>query len=317
MNFSNALFTLKMKTNKKCVVMKPLTLNQMAFQRWKRLFLLPSILSWFIIVLLIGGSGCADGIDDIVSLIGGSEGADNIEADNKPNEPLVIVRNSCLVPLDPSEAEILADRSLRLKSDELLFDPKERDEHIEEIERILPLIREAYPEIANIPVRRARTLGQLTLFLEPGLYQTLAEILSTEEEFVTLKTGNAKFDELNSRLKLQGIALNSPPSILTFASLCLPEWVNIDVASDAYSEVEGVQYVDSTIIGDGPDIVTTKESGRWFFIFRDAWGDCPAGCISQKLFFFTVTGDEVQQIAEDTASTMLPFQKLLSTRPWW
>ncbi|RKU10670.1 hypothetical protein C6502_10610 [Candidatus Poribacteria bacterium] len=315
MNFSSALFRLKMKTNKKCVVMKPLTLNQTEFQRWKRLFLSPSILSGFIIVLLIGSSGCADGIDDIVSLIGG--GADSMEVDNKLNEPLIIVHNSCLVPLDPSEAEILADRSLRLKSDELLFDPKERDEHIEEIERILPLIREAYPEIANIPVGRTRTLGQLTLFLEPGLYQTLAEILSTEEEFVTLKTGNAEFDELNSRLKLQGIALNSPPSILTFANLCFPEWVNIDAASDAYSAVEGVQYVDSTVIGDGPDIVTTKEGGRWFFIFRDAWGDCPAGCISQKLFFFTVTGDEVQQIAEDTASTLSPFQKLLLTRPWW
>ena len=240
-----------------------------------------------------------------------------MDEDDKPKGPLV-VRNSCLLPPYTSESEILADRSLRLESDGLLFDSKKWNGRIEEIEQVLPLIRDAYPEIADIPVRRTRGLGQLVLDLEPELYQTLAEILATEEELVTLKTGNTEFDALTTRLELQGLVLNSPKSIFTHATLCFHEWVNTDAASDAYSAVEGVHYADPIFTGgDGPDIVALKEGWSWFFIFRKAWGDCPSGCGYQELFFFTVVGDEVQQIAEEMASAMLPFQKLLLTRRSW
>ena len=259
------------------------------------------LLSRFIMMLLIGCSGCSD----------------RMEEDVKPKGPLV-VRNSCPVLPHPSEAEILADRILRLESDDLLFDPKEREARIEEIERILRVIRGTYPEIENIPVRGTRALGQLRLGLESGLYQTLAEILTTDEDFVTLKTGNAEFDALTTTLELQGIVLNSPKSIFTRASLCFKEWVNTDAASDAYLAVEGVRSATPAYTaGDSPDIVALKEEGRWFFIFRNAWGDCPSGCGNQELFFFTVVGDEVQQITEEIASTILPFQKLFSTRRSW
>ncbi len=301
MDFSNALFRLKMKPTEKQVTLKILTLNQMRFQRWEGLSLSLLLLCGFITVLLIGGSGCTD----------------RLEEDDKPKDPLV-VRNSCPVLPHPSEAEILADRILRLESDDLLFDPKEREARIEEIERILRVIRGTYPEIENIPVRGTRALGQLRLGLESGLYQTLAEILTTDEDFITLKTGNAEFDALTTTLELQGIVLNSPKSIFTRASLCFKEWVNTDAASDAYLAVEGVRSATPAYTaGDGPDIVALKERERWFFIFRDAWGDCPSGCGYQELFFFTVVGDEVEQIAAETSSTMLPFQKLLSTRRSW
>ncbi len=283
--------------------MKILTLNRMCFQGWRLLPISLLLLSGFIIALLVGSSGCSD--------------SDRMDEDDKPKGPLV-VRNACLVPPYPSEAEILADRSLRLESDELLFDPKKRDGRIGEIERILPRIREAYPEVTDISARNIRVLGLLGLDLESGFYQTLAEILVTEEEFVILKTGNAEFDVLTTTLELQGIVLNSPKSIFTRASLCFKEWVNTDAASDAYLAVEGVRSAaPAYTAGDGPDIVVLKERERWFFIFRDAWGDCPSGCGYQELFFFTVVGDKVEQIAAETSSTMLPFQKLLSTRPSW
>jgi hypothetical protein len=239
-----------------------------------------------------------------------------MDRDDKPEGPLV-VRNSCLAPPPPSEAEILADRILRTESDELLFDPKERNELIEEIEQVLPLIREAYPKVAEIPVRPTHSFGRLFLTLEPGLYQTIAEILATEEEFVTLKTGNAEFDALTTRLELQGIALGSS-KIFTDVYLCFKERLNTQAASDTYLRVAGVQLANIAYVwGDGPDIAAAKAEGRWFFIFRNAWGDCPSGCGYQEFFFFTVVGGEFQQITENIAATMLPFQKLFSTRPWW
>ena len=269
--------------------------------RSKQAFLTGILLWGLIIALLIGSSGCSD----------------RMEEDGEPDGPLV-VRNSCLSPPHPSEAEILADRSLRLESDDLLFDPKERKERFEEIAQILLRIREAYPKVADIPARCTRGLGQLALDLEPELYQTLAEILASEEEFITLKTENIEFDALTTSLELQGIVLNSPQSIFTHATLCFKEWVNADAASDAYSGVEGVRAATPVYrAGDGPDIVTLKERERWFFIFRDAWGDCPSGCGYQEFFFFMVVGNEVEQIAAETSFTMLPFQKLLSTRRSW
>ena len=36
--------------------------------------------------------------------------------------------------------------------------------------------------------------------------------------------------------------------------------------------------------------------GRWYFVFRRAWGDCPSGCIDQELFFFTVVDGEAAPI---------------------
>ena len=286
--------------------MKTLVLDPMRFQIWKGLPISSLLLSGFIIALLIGSSGCSD--------------SDRRDGDDKLDGPLV-VRNSCPFPSDlpwpPSHTDvaILADRILRSESDELLFDPKERNELIEDIGRILPLIREAYPQVAEIPARPTHLFGRLSLILEPGLYQTIEGILSTEEEFVTLKTGNAEFDALTTRLELQGIALAS--SILHRVSICFEDRLNIKIASDTYSRVAGVRLVNLVSIpGDGPDIIATKVDGRWLFIFRNAWGDCPESCGYQELFFFTVEGDQVQQITEAMASTMLPFQKLLLTRSW-
>lgn len=242
-----------------------------------------------------------------------------MDEDDKPKGPLV-VRNSCLAAAPPSEAEILADRSLRLESDDLLFDPKARNERIEEIERILPLIQKAYPEVADIPVRLNRFLGLLTLYLDPGLYQTIEEILATEEEFVTLKTGDAEFDALTTELELQGIALSPSRPIFARVSLCFQERVNTDAASDVYSALESVKdAMPAYTAGGGPDIIALQEEGKWFFIFRTTRQNlpCPEDCGTLALFFFTVTGDEVQKIIEEKASIMLPFQELLSTRSEW
>ena len=45
------------------------------------------------------------------------------------------------------------------------------------------------------------------------------------------------------------------------------------------------------MIGDGDDIIA-DEVGR--YTFRRAWGDCPAGCIKEHVWIYTVQGAEVQ-----------------------
>ena len=43
---------------------------------------------------------------------------------------------------------------------------------------------------------------------------------------------------------------------------------------------------------------------------RNGWGDCPAGCIYEESFCFTVTGTDVATIPTTQAQTMPPFQEL-------
>jgi len=68
--------------------------------------------------------------------------------------------------------------------------------------------------------------------------------------------------------------------------------------------------------GDGPDIDAVKSQGTWYVAVRRAWGDCPAGCIFQEIFFFTVTGSDVERIARAQAMDMILFVDLLKNTGW-
>ena len=51
-------------------------------------------------------------------------------------------------------------------------------------------------------------------------------------------------------------------------------------------------------------------------VFRKAWGDCPAGCISQGLSFFEVAGERLTRYEPAQARAMAPFAELLALRGW-
>lgn len=70
------------------------------------------------------------------------------------------------------------------------------------------------------------------------------------------------------------------------------------------------------LVGDGPDIDAVKSQGTWYVAVRRAWGDCPAGCIFQEIFFFTVTGSDVERIARAQAMDMIRFVDLLKNTGW-
>ena len=68
--------------------------------------------------------------------------------------------------------------------------------------------------------------------------------------------------------------------------------------------------------GDGSDIDAVKSQGIWHVAVRRAWGDCPAGCIFQEIFFFTVKGSDVERIARAQAMDMIRFVDLLKNTGW-
>ena len=227
--------------------------------------------------------------------------------------PLVVRAEPREAPA-PAEATVLAHRILQRESDALLLDAGRRRVLAREIEAVLSRIRDAEPTAAAVTGRPSNALGRLILDLEPDLLEILSDLLDDATEPVALRTGRDEFDALNARLGLSAVTLL--PALGT-AVLHVDEHVNIGAAIEAYAAMDGVGYAEQdSHLGDGPDIEASKTSGTWHVIVRQAWGDCPAGCLHQQLSFFTVTDTDVERIEPARAMVMVEFATLLDNRGW-
>ena len=223
----------------------------------------------------------------------------------------VVGTKPCPLPtVDRSDAAILADRMIQRNGSELLFDIRQRDELEEEIRRILLLIRDAHPQVSLIHARAAYVPAMLILGLEPPLMRVINDVLPDHGRTGTLLTSDTEFDTLNAKLELRGIkTFDSIGSVI----FCFREGLNIPAAIEAYSTVSGIRYVEpEAFLSDGSDIETLKVNENWFFVFRNAWGDCLSGCIHEEFNFFVVMDGDVRQV--DSAAS--PFRKLMSDRSW-
>ena len=253
-----------------------------------------------IFILLIGFSinGCGDSDDDEVLI-------------NEEAEPLVVTvlggwSDRPAVPAR-SESEILADEILERETEDFFFDIAQRNRLIGEIERVLSLIRAAYPPMTQIHTteRSASVPGMLVIDLEPDFSETLKELIEDKQGQIRFETGNAEFDALNAKFGLQKVLLSRD------LFLYFDRHLNLRTAIEAYSMVEGVRWVrGSASIGEHDTITASKQGATWYVIFKHGWGDCPSVCFYREFFCFTVTGTDVELIPTAQAQTMPPFQAL-------
>ncbi|MDE0390646.1 MAG: hypothetical protein OXI57_01085 [Rhodospirillales bacterium] len=213
-----------------------------------------------------------------------------------------------------AEARALADRILQRESDDLLLDGKRQRALGHEIQQALSLIRRTHPAMADVSVREGRRRGTLVLGLEGALRDAVFAAWGDERAPAPPGTGHAVFDALNRGLGLQAV---QPFSALDSVVLYLHERANIAAAILMYGAIDGVAYVEpDASLGDGPDIEAVKEQGRWYFVFRQAWGDCPSGCINEAFAFFTVADGEAAPIEPARARGMDAFAALVTDRGW-
>ena len=222
--------------------------------------------------------------------------------------PVVMPPDAWRPPM-PTEADILAHRLLQ-EEDVLLVDAIERDELGGEIGRVLAQIRTAYPEVAAITAQERHVFGVLLLGLEPELFGIVSALLEGQSEAVTLRTGYVAFDSLNEQLGLSAVIRTFP--ILGIVTFYFDAYLNVDAAAQAYSTVEGVEFAEpDSYVGDGSDVAVKKSAGRWYVVFRRAWGDCPAGCINEEFDFFIVDEAEVERVAPAQALGITEFRDLV------
>ena len=212
------------------------------------------------------------------------------------------------------EAAIIVERMPWPVVDAILSDLDDPADLHGEVERVLALIRERHPAMAEIQARDPFIPGVLIVRLEGALRDTVVGLWREEDAARLPPTGHADFDSLNERLGLRAA------EVLRYTGVVIMHYrerIDLVAAMMLYTRTDGVSEAYPThMLGDGDDIEVTKSGGTWYVVFRRAWGDCPAGCIYREYSFFTVAEGEVERVEPAQAREAEPFATLLADRGW-
>ena len=208
-----------------------------------------------------------------------------------------------------SDAAILADRIAGRDRGRLLLDLAIRNELERELDAVLRLVRASHPDVAGIHAREQYRPAMLILGLEPPLLRRVQGMFNHAGEVTTLQTGAPELDALNARSGLRGARSMGSLGVI----FCFGPELNVVAAAAAYSKLNRVSYAEPDLrLGDGPDVEAAPIDGDWYLVFRNAWGDCPSGCINEQFFFFVIAGGSVTRAASEEA----PFRLLMHHREW-
>jgi len=147
------------------------------------------------------------------------------------------------------------------------------------LERDVAAIKAANPDVSTL-VHRPRHDGK-----------TLLVKLSDPAETAVLAGDYAEWDCLNEELGFEREHLWENTN---WAELASPGTYNSEMLVEPYLDLDGIEYVEPNYSsGDGGNICATAGEETWTYVFRNGWGDCPAGCIDSEYWHFSVLGETV------------------------
>ncbi len=212
------------------------------------------------------------------------------------------------------DATILAARQYQTLNDDLMMDDLALQALGQEIDLVLTQIRNRHPRMADISARRWHRPSVLLLELEGDLLDAVVERWKDGNVGSLPRTGHAAFDELIARTGLH--RADVLPSLSTVI-MHVSNLANLRVAREAYAATEGVRHASlDERLGDGPDIVATNPDGAWYVAMRNAWGDCPSGCIHSETFFFIVKRGHLERVERSDAENIPQFRTVIRALEW-
>ena len=153
------------------------------------------------------------------------------------------------------------------------------------------------PEV-NIKFRFPAVVGELIIGLNDS---AVAEIRNG--------TYHA-WDSLNTLFRLKKIDTSFLSNDFNWVKLVFRGRLHPNYLALYYKNLPGVIYAEANgIIGDSPNIYPWILDGRVTFLARDAWGDCPSGCIESHFFYFKETDSGFELIGDWRFWTPVP--------DWW
>jgi hypothetical protein len=143
----------------------------------------------------------------------------------------------------------------------------------------LAAIRAAYPQLADIRYRRRFSANQIIVGITPEAAEKFRNI-----QYHALDDLNQTYGVIEIDAKLNSLY---PHLLLKFNQI-----YNMPLLAQIYTDanLEGVRYIEPNYrIGDGPTIIAEPNS----YMFIDAWGDCPSGCIYHEYWKFNIESGRV------------------------
>ena len=187
---------------------------------------------------------------------------------------------------------------------------------IDDIARVLGLIRVVSPEMVEVSARLKWEPGTLILGLEPSLFEAVSVGLPEERISGPFCTGHPEFDALNAAVGLRGVEILPFEYALAIVIRFHPREC-VHSATISYHGIEGIIYASPDfVLGDGSDIEVLWSDGKWYAVFRKAWGDCPSGCIFSELHFFVEHEGDVKRIDPERVAEIEGFAQILAERGW-
>ncbi len=193
--------------------------------------------------------------------------------------------------------------------------PADASVHLEEVRSVLERIRTAWPEMTAVTARPLWEPGTLILELAPVLGGATAEALAGPGVQAPFCTGHVEFDALNRSVGLR--AVTAFPHLPDLYRVHFDPNRDISDIAAQYAALEGVvAAMPDVLLGDGPGIQALRSDNAWFLVFRDAWGDCPSGCMFSKLHFYIADERRIARIDRGDAVRMEEFSAILAARGW-
>ena len=260
--------------------------------------------SWVRGALILAASSC---------LLAGAQAMDQCRGD----APTVLHGS---LPLSPEPESLVLLRHASTRSHDPVVRPGTESEPdraalITSLDRILARIRMTWPDMAAVTARPLWQPGRLILHSDPSLGGKVLRGLGERGALAPFCTGYPEFDALSRAVGLRAIA--------TFSHL--PDMFVMEFDSDfdvpgvaaRYESLDGMITASPDVpTGDGPGIQVSRSNGEWFLVFRQAWGDCPSGCMYSEIHFFVADERRVARIHYEKAARMEEFSDILAARGW-
>lgn len=183
------------------------------------------------------------------------------------------------------------------------------------LDGILARIRTSWPDMAAITAHPLWQPGRLIVHSDPSLGGRVLRALGERGTLAPFCTGHTGFDALNRAVGLR--AVTTFPHLPDMFVVEFDSNLDVPGVAARYEAVDGmIAASPDAPTGDSPGIQVLRSNGEWFLVFREAWGDCPSGCMYSELHFFIADERRVVRILHEKASRMEGFSDILSARGW-
>lgn len=114
------------------------------------------------------------------------------------------------------------------------------------------------------------------------------------------------WDSLNVLFNMAQIDLSMPA--FKMLKLEFEDGLNPEILADAYQQLPGVRFaVPNRFMGERSMLLPAEATdGRLLYFFRNAWGDCPSGCLYSEYWVMTVLHGRVVYDGYYTDQSFMP-----------